>query len=493
MKHKITKKLVIYFSVLLVLFTLITGGLFVYFFASRSMDNSIANLEVQADKIAETLTLNRQSGNGHGQGKHSSNNHEESEISDEEYADDISLLEASIQGNIWVIDKNSSSVHVGHGGHSINYNDLPTEAEGLIEDAFSGETQSSQSFSSIMDTPTVSVVAPVFNNNGRVVAVVLLHTELSSIESGIKDGIFILGISLLISLLFVLILSIVLARKFVTPLKKMEKVTQTLSEGDYSVRTDVHQKDEIGSLALHIDVLAEKLDESEKYMSQVEQSRKDFMTKIAHELRTPVTVIRGSLEALKDGVIIDKDKTQDYYKQMLSDSIHLERMINDLLELSRLQNPDYAIKKEKVNVVDILSDAVRSLRPLTSSKNITIEYLKKESIYELDADYARLRQMFIIVLDNAIKFSPEYSQISVDVKNTDNEFSITISDQGCGIEESSLKNIFNKFYSSDSKSNSDGSGLGLAIAKEIAERHNIELVVDSKVSIGTTVMFNIKK
>lgn len=493
MKHKITKKLILYFSVLLLLFTLITGGLFVYIFASRSMDNSIADLEVQADKIAETLTSNRQSNNGHGQGKHSSSNHEEIEISDEEYADDISLLEASIQGNIWVIDRNSSSVHVGHGGHSVNYSDIPTDAEGLIEDAFNGETQSSQSFSSIMDTPTISVVAPVFNNNGKVVAVVLLHTELSTIETGIKDGIFILGISLLISLLFVLLLSVILARKFVIPLKKMEKVTQTLAKGDYSVRTDIHQKDEIGSLALHIDVLAEKLDESETYMSQVEQSRKDFMTKIAHELRTPVTVIRGSIEALKDGVITDEDKIQDYYKQLLSDSIHLERMINDLLELSRLQNPDYVIKKERVNVVDILSDALRSLRPLTTDKSIDINYAQTESMFEMDADYARLRQMFMIVLDNAIKFSPEHSQIIVDIENKDNEFSIAIKDQGCGIEESALKNIFNKFYSSSSKENSNGSGLGLAIAKEIAERHNIDLVVDSTLSLGTTVMFNIKK
>ncbi|MFV0381029.1 MAG: ATP-binding protein [Breznakia sp.] len=489
MKHKITRKLILYFSITLILFALITSGLFVYTFTKQSMDKRIEDLKVQANEIAQTLTSTQQSKRITTQRKHSSNNHGESEISNAQYADDISLLEAAMQGNIWVIDKNTDVVHVGHGGHRVNYNDFPSEANDVIDDAFDGKTKSSKSFSSLMEAPTISVAAPILNNSDQVVAVVLLHTELASIESAIKDGTSIFFISLAISLLFVFVLALLLARKFVVPLKKMEKVTKTLTQGNYSARSAIHQKDEIGSLAFHIDMLAEKLAENEKTLSQIEQSRKDFMTKIAHELRTPVTVLRGSLEALKDGIVTDPEKIQDYYQQMLADSLHLERMINDLLELARLQNPDYAIHKEKINIIAVLHDALRSIRPLTNNKSIKIEYLHKNIVHQMHGDYARLRQMFLIVLDNAIKFSPDHSRIHIEVEHTNKELNISVRDEGCGIDASQLKNIYNKFYSTATNQSSSASGLGLSIAKEIAERHDIRLVIENNVSKGVIVEF----
>ena len=491
MKHKITRKLILYFSVLIAIFTLIMGSLFTYFFMHQSTAKSIEDLKVQANKIAETLSRNSENietaygQNGHANGKHGQTKNE----IEEDYARDISLLDASVQGNVWIVDKNAKAVHVGHGKHHINYNDFPKEADSLLESVFDGKTESSQSFSSILEAPYITIGAPIYNSKNEIIAVVLLHTELSYIESGIRDGIIILILSLVISLMFAIILAIILAKKFVMPLNRMEEVTKKITNGDYKVRTNISQRDEIGSLALHIDTLVERLDENDKYMSQIEQSRKDFMTKIAHELRTPVTVIRGSLEALRDGIVKDSNKIQEYYEQMLLDSIHLERMINDLLELSRLQNPDYVIKKTRENIVSILSDVIRSLRLLAIDKNINIKYEYNEEILEMNVDYVRIRQMFVIVLDNAIKFSNRDSEVIVSIHNNVNEFIVTIRDKGCGINTKDLSSIFNKFYSSDTQANVKGSGLGLAIAKEIAERHEIQIEINSTIMVGTTVNF----
>lgn len=493
MKHSITRKLIAYFGILIILFTFISGSLFVYIFINQSTEKSIDDLKNQATQISKALSNNNQGiGKNHNQHSHANGNHNQyAESIEDDYARDISFLDASVQGNVWIVDRNVRLVHVGHGKHQVNYSDFPKEAEMLVEEAFAGETESSQSFSSILEAPSVTIGAPIYNDNNEIVAVVLLHTELSHIESSIQDGIIILLTCLLISLVFILILSILLARNFVRPLNRMGKVTEKIADGHYDVRTNINQKDEIGSLALHIDILAERLYENDKYMSHIERSRKDFMTKIAHELRTPVTVIRGSLEALKDGVVREEEKVQDYYNQMLLDSIHLERMINDLLELSRLQNPDYVIKKARVNVIEILSDALRSVRLLASNKDIVLNYNFADEIYEMEADYARIRQMFVIVIDNAIKFSSEHSQIDISIKTSENAFIVEVSDKGVGMNKEELSNVFNKFYSSDASAN--GSGLGLAIAKEIADRHKIKIEISSIVTIGTKVTFIFEK
>ena len=491
MKHKITKKLVAYFGGLILLFTITTGILFSYMFMNHSLEKNIEDLKIQANQIADTLAVNNNNMRGyHGESRHGNKRHSTNEISTPiDYARDISLLEASLQGSVWVVDNHMDLVHVGHGKHQVVYNDLPKQADQLIALSMKGETTSSESFSSVLDAPSITISAPIYNDEKQVVAVVLLHTKIATIETGIRNTILILCISLSISVGLVFILSMILANKFVKPLNRMEQVTKKMSEGNYAIRTNIKQKDEIGSLAIHIDELAVKLDESTKYMEHVEQSRKDFMTKIAHELRTPVTVIRGSLEALKDGIIEDPIKVQEYYLQMLKDSIHLERMINDLLELSRLQNPDFKIEKANENIIDIVQDAMRSLRSFIQNKNIQLIFNNDIDTYIQKVDYARIRQMFVIVLDNAIKFSKENEIIEITIIKSNKHLKIYIKDYGSGIKSEDMQNIFQKFYSTSSIQNENGSGLGLAIAKEIADRHFIKLQVNSKWQEGSEFVF----
>jgi signal transduction histidine kinase len=156
----------------------------------------------------------------------------------------------------------------------------------------------------------------------------------------------------------------------------MEETTQQLADNHYEAHTGIVQNDEMGSLAANIDILAEKLAEAAQESAKLDKMRKDFITSISHELRTPVTVIRGSLEALNDHVVEDPAKIDEYYQQMLTESIHLERMINDLLELSRLQNPDYQMEMSSLNFVDVVENAIRSVRYIAREKGITLTFSK---------------------------------------------------------------------------------------------------------------------
>ena len=218
------------------------------------------------------------------------------------------------------------------------------------------------------------------------------------------------------------------------------------------------------------------------------QMKQDFMANISHELKTPVTVIRGSAEALCDKIITEPEQVELYHKQILNDSIMLQRLVEDLLELSRLQNTDFSVNKEKVNVCEVVSDAVHTARNLAKKKNIEVRFEMSES-REIQGDYARLRQMFMVVLDNAIKFSNENGNVEV-VCNRD---FISIKDYGCGIKKEDMKYIFERFYKIDNDSNRTGTGLGLAIAWQIALRHDIEIEVVSEIGQGAEFKFIFKE
>ena len=222
--------------------------------------------------------------------------------------------------------------------------------------------------------------------------------------------------------------------------------------------------------------------ESEK----LEKMRQDFVANISHELRTPVTVIRGSLEALCDGIVTDSDKVTEYHRQLLGESIYMQRLVNDLLDLSRLQNPDFSINITEFNLYDCVSDAVRSGRRIATEKGINIEFNYDNCIYIVNGDYDRVRQMLLIIIDNAVKFTDNNeNSVVVDMK----EGCISITNTGVGIKSEELPMVFERFYKSRSEKNKNGTGLGLAIAKQIASRHSVGISVSSVEGGETTFKF----
>lgn len=239
------------------------------------------------------------------------------------------------------------------------------------------------------------------------------------------------------------------------------------------------------------DILRKKLEECERNADTEREISRNFVSGVAHELRTPVAVLRGSLEALCDGVVYEHDQVNEYHKQMLAESIYLQRLVTDLLEFSRLQSSGFRIEKEPVCISDVISDVCRSIRQIASAKNINIIREDEPLVYIISGDYARLRQMFIVILDNAVKFTDHGGTVTVREKLLeDGSLGIEIADTGCGIAEDQLDDIFVKFHRTVSGQNRNGTGLGLAIAKEIALRHGSEIKVRSRVGEGTVFSFN---
>lgn len=474
LNNKIALKLSLSFALALIIFSIIISGVFLVLFKQYTVDLHKTQLQNYAQSLAQSLSSGRRY-NGMGYGAHL-------------------YFSSEIMGyNVWIVDENMNVITPRNMQHhkmmhaNYTFSELPPNASEVIREVFQDKTVFSEGFSDVLSQLTLTVGVPIKDANGNVWGAVLLHSPVEGTTDGIYQGLMILGISIILALIIVLALAILFSYFFTKPLTKMKSVAMQLAEGNYQAKCNIKQKDEVGELANVMDLLAGRLDEASKESLKLEQMRKDFVSNISHELRTPVTVIRGSLEALCDKIITDPKQIDEYHLQMLNEAKFLQRLVGDLLDLSRLQNPDFAIEKQELNLNDVISDVVRSARQIAKNKNININIDLKNPNLKISGDYGRLRQMFLIILDNAIKFSFENNKVDVLVKND----TIIIRDYGIGINEKDLPHIFDRFYKTHGEYNKVGTGLGLAIAKQIAERHNIELIAQNNFDGGAKFIFKI--
>ena len=474
LNNKIALKLSLSFALALIIFSIIISGVFLVLFKQYTVDLHKTQLQNYAQSLAQSLSTGRRY-NGMGYGAHL-------------------YFSSEIMGyNVWIVDENMNVITPRNMQHhkmmhaNYTFSELPPNASEVIREVFQDKTVFSEGFSDVLSQLTLTVGVPIKDANGKVWGAVLLHSPVEGTTDGIYQGLMILGISIILALIIVLALAILFSYFFTKPLTKMKSVAMQLAEGNYQAKCNIKQKDEVGELANVMDLLAGRLDEASKESLKLEQMRKDFVSNISHELRTPVTVIRGSLEALCDKIITDPKQIDEYHLQMLNEAKFLQRLVGDLLDLSRLQNPDFAIEKQELNLNDVISDVVRSARQIAKNKNVSINIDLKNPNLKISGDYGRLRQMFLIILDNAIKFSFENNKVDVLVKND----TIIIRDYGIGINEKDLPHIFDRFYKTHGEHNKVGTGLGLAIAKQIAERHNIELIAQNNFDGGAKFIFKI--
>lgn len=474
LNNKIALKLSLSFALALIIFSIIISGVFLVLFKQYTVDLHKTQLQNYAQSLAQSLSSGKRY-NGMGYGAHL-------------------YFSSEIMGyNVWIVDENMNVITPRNMQHhkmmhaNYTFSELPPNASEVIREVFQDKTVFSEGFSDVLSQLTLTVGVPIKDANGKVWGAVLLHSPVEGTTDGIYQGLMILGISIILALIIVLALAILFSYFFTKPLTKMKSVAMQLAEGNYQAKCNIKQKDEVGELANVMDLLAGRLDEASKESLKLEQMRKDFVSNISHELRTPVTVIRGSLEALCDKIITDPNQIDEYHLQMLNEAKFLQRLVGDLLDLSRLQNPDFAIEKQELNLNDVISDVVRSAREIAKNKNININIDLENPNLKISGDYGRLRQMFLIILDNAIKFSFENNKVDVLVKND----TIIIRDYGIGINEKDLPHIFDRFYKTHGEHNKVGTGLGLAIAKQIAERHNIELIAQNNFDGGAKFIFKI--
>lgn len=465
LSSKITRRLGAYFILALTVFALIVGVVFTVLFQRQSIDAHRDEITRYARSLAGVLSSNASSGSsavgmmGQGMGGYGAYVRFIGEVSDTD---------------IWIVDSKgqlTSSImsHMMMNGQ-VNATTLSATATALLPRVLQGTTVSEDEKSGLLDKPAIVVGVPI-NKGAGVSGAVLMRSNVDGVNASVTRSLALLGLSMLIALLAALLLTVPLSYSFTRPLSRMKDTALALADSDFGARVDLAQNDEIGELARTLDVLAERLDEASQESAQLDAMRRDFIVNISHELRTPVTVMRGSLEALSEGVVKEPQKVEEYHQEMLAEAKHLERLVNDLLELSRLQNTHFSIEMAPVNMGDVAHDALRSAERLARERGVTLD-VELGALPTIEGDYGRLRQMLLVIVDNALKFTPRGSFVVVRGQGS----VLSIEDRGPGIDEQELPYIFERFYKTRSAENMSGTGLGLAIAREIAQRHSIEIV-----------------
>ena len=268
---------------------------------------------------------------------------------------------------------------------------------------------------------------------------------------------------LLIGAGFGTVAAILLSRQLARPLTELADAAQDIGRQNLSRRVEVAGAEEIIEVANSFNEMASRLE-------QAEELRQNLLTDVAHELRTPVTVIQGNLRAILDDVYpLDKEEVARLYEQTLL----LTHLIEDLRELAQAEAHQLALATVDADVVELVKGTAVTYKPIAAEKNINLRTELLGALPTIQADAARLRQCLLNLLENAIRYTPEEGTIIVQAEQVENRVELRVIDNGAGITAEHLPHVFDRFYRADSARSRElgGSGLGLAIVRAIVEEH----------------------
>jgi signal transduction histidine kinase len=474
MTKGITRQLILYFILVIVSFAIVIGLVFGFNVRRQTRESIEVNLLSQSNLIANLISENRSF---------------DIDKSTVEYylssidIDDLQVWVVSNDGEINSITETRMGMGMMH-----NYNSLNENTQDLLTKVLMGEQLVSDRIKGVFNVNTLTVGTPIKINN-QVVGALFISASLASIDALSTGSIRTMLIALSIGVLIAIALGYFLSLNFIRPLMKANQAVNTLALGEYNVHIDESRGDEIGLLAKNINSLAKRLDDASRQSENLEKMRQNFIADITHELRTPVTIIRGLAEGIKDKVY-DISESPVICTQIIHETVGMQRLIQNLLDLSKLEDPDFELDMRTLELHDVLRDVSRSAHALLDPKKQPLILDIQEGEWNIIGDHQRLKQMFIAVIDNASKFSTIHQEIELKAEKIDETVYIRIKDNGMGINDLQQKELF-KRYKKDSQNNPNGNGLGLLIVSRIALNHNIDLSINSEENKGTEIVFKI--
>ncbi len=464
------------FAILILIFAVLLGAIFISIYRSTTEEYNRQALARVANNVAVRFRNYVLDGDT------------------EEYLEYFSSFAEFEDAEVWSFSNPNADVPMDKNFESTSIQAVSDQRDfkRMLDDTFAGSAEIDTFYSEIHKSTAMVASVPILGENREVCGAILMVQSLKEMDETIKSSISMILVSSLAALVLSALVATWLAKLVSNPIKNMQIMAREMTEGNYECKTGINRSDEIGDMARSIDMLSDRLKENEVERKNLEQMRMDFFANVSHELRTPIAVVRATTECLADGVVTEQSQVADYHERILRECKSMERLVADLLILSKMQNPNFKIEKEPVNLVHIFDELVRSASAICLEKNIEIVMNRDKDVYMMMGDYDRLRQMFLVIFDNAVKFSGENSKIYVTLRSGENGEPMTVSirDEGIGISKEELPFIFDKFYKSKLRMNAKGTGLGLAIAKNIALKHDGRIEVESEPGKGTEFIFS---
>jgi len=316
-------------------------------------------------------------------------------------------------------------------------------------------------------------ILPLTQSEIGLAALQIIYSQLGSY--------FLLGACLAVVVAF--LITLFLSRRILSPVKELRSAAQRLGKGDFSQRVDIRDKSEIGDLASSFNSMAGNLQRDE-------QLRQHMVSDIAHELRSPLTNVRGYLEAINDGVM-NPDKAT--ISSIYDETVLLSRLIDDLQELSLAEAGELKLYCQPQDIAELVKQSITAIQAKASDKGLGVSSDMPADLPPVNIDFLRIRQVLLNLLENALAHTPAGGRINIAVKLIPGFVEVSVSDTGEGIPADEINNIFERFHRVDkSRSRSTGgSGLGLTIARYIVEEHKGKIRVESEPGKGSRFIFTL--
>jgi signal transduction histidine kinase len=265
------------------------------------------------------------------------------------------------------------------------------------------------------------------------------------------------------------------------PLQELQRLSAEVSKGNYSSRIETDREDEIGQLANAFNSMSLSLEEQEK-------RKKEFTSNLVHELRTPLTYIGGYTHVLKEKIYSSPEEAESYLTTIEKETIRLNKLINDLIELNHLQEELYVLVEEPIVIAQIILDTLDLFNILINEKGLELHVDIEEDLI-LVGDSKRIQQVFYNIVDNAVKYSVDGGKLSIQLTGNGDIVEFKVTNEGIVIPEDDINRIGERFFRTDKARNrtTGGSGLGLSIVKEIIRLHGGTFSIQSDTVTGTTV------
>lgn len=346
----------------------------------------------------------------------------------------------------------------------------------------------------VLGTAAILVIPRVFSRHLGPMNSLLERVQggaAAALFASFRAGIFeALTLAALAAVLAAVLVSLLVSRQVVAPVQAMMNASQRIAEGHYDERVEVSgnlakdELDELAALALSFNQMASRLE-------RTETMRRQLIADVTHELRTPLSTIKGSLEGLMDGVLPASPET---YQQIYLEADRLQKLVDDLQELSRVEAGAYELHRSTVPVKRLVEAVITRLSRQFEEKGVALETDLKPDLPDVQVDEDRIGQVLLNLVGNALQYTPQGGRVLITAEPRRGEVAISIADSGIGIPPEHLQHIFTRFYRVD-KSRSrarGGSGIGLTIARHLVEAHGGHIGVESAgPGLGSTFTFTL--
>ncbi len=398
--------------------------------------------------------------------------------SGQSYTNELGVLWRMPNAAVWLESPLSYLEGVNYGEYEQRHASaklLPTEGV-LLFDVFEG----------VSDMQTLSLVKPIMNNSATE-GILLVHIDMSAANASISQVYMDVLLVALIAIVAAVLTVYYLTPRITKPITDMEYTVRKYSKGDLDARLPDAGSDEVARLAKSFNTMAGEL-------SNLEATRRSFVANVSHELRSPLTSIRGFLEAMNDGVI----PTEEYGKYLtivIDETTRMADMVNDLLDLARIESGQTVLNMRPFDINALVTRTLFTFEARINAKALEVDVDLVNSPCIVEADEDQIAQVVRNLIDNAIKYAPEKSTLSIQTRiDGRKSVQVCVKDEGPGIPEEDIPHIFDRFYKVEkahTPSKKSGTGLGLAIVKRIIDQHDESISVEN--DNGAVFSFSLKR